>query len=398
MGLARVAVAAGEFHGKFEDYTAAEIAELEKLALARERTTIAFERSSERVTTALEHEAAAAKTAADRAAVATDTANTRILESYDKVRRGLRKLDEEDAAREAERLVQAERGRASLEGKSAALSAGVLRPTDLQLASARSGPVNLMPRFAAQPEGQGPQGVSEHADIFLAPSSRRGPAARTHQGQAQVIALENRRWGLARRSLRARRGPPRQGRQGHLTYAADDGRKSPGQSDCRSVAPSLRPPFRAPFPGSHPGLAKFAAITFGAEQIFEQIKKTQEAANLFQETQARLKVSMKNAGISWEEYEKRIEGTTHALREQTGFTDFDIQDSLANAIRATGHAGSAAERYAKAWRIVQTALDIARTKLIGWPRRPPSWLARRRLPTGLAAWASWSPRPRRGQG
>lgn len=112
-------------------------------------------------------------------------------------------------------------------------------------------------------------------------------------------------------------------------------------------------------------IAGIVAVTFGAEQVYEQILKTQEAANLFQEAQARLQVSMRNAGIGWEDYEKRIEETTHALREQSGFTDFEIQDSLANAIRATGRAGSAAERYAKAWRIVQTSLDLARTKHIG---------------------------------
>lgn len=112
-------------------------------------------------------------------------------------------------------------------------------------------------------------------------------------------------------------------------------------------------------------VAGIIAVTFGAEQIYEQIKKTQEAANLFQEAQARLQVSMKNAGFSWEEYETRIEETTHALREQSGFTDFEIQDSLANAIRATGKAGTEAQRYAKAWQIVQASLDVARTKHIG---------------------------------
>lgn len=328
MALASVEVAAGEASFKLEDLSAAEIEHLTKVAMARERSTVAFEKSSDRVVAGFHRQ----EVAAERAAL---------------------------------------RESAAMRGRDGGSMLSIGRPSTEAIAQARH---SLAP-MAAQIKTLELQAQALQKSLAM-PEAFVGGIENAKAMEAELVQVKATLATLNQMAL-----PHRQVLETEKAYAtlnktvrrtgedALEGRKSLARmtEEERAAASAARSANHAhsEFVVTLRELAKFAAITFGAEQIFEQIKKTQEAANLFQETQARLRVALKNAGLSWVDYNERIERTTKALREQTGFTDFDIQDSLANAIRAVGKAGTEAQRYSKAWGIVSSALDIARTKHIG---------------------------------
>lgn len=322
MGLASIEVAAGEASFKFEELSAAEIEHLTKVAMARERSTIAFENTTAKVVKGYEAQVAAAGHAAERSAYALRgrAAGGAVPEIGRPSPAILAKAREDLAPLNAQMRLLTLRANALSKALQLpdAFVGGIeqAQAMELELIKIKAELVTIQ-KMALEPRG-----VIETAAAFKDLDSAASSAKKSlHEMTRQEREAE----------LQARKTAHQ---HSQLTHTVRE-------------------------------LVGFLALTFGAEQIFEQVKKTQEAANLFQETQARLRIALKNAGISWEEYEKRIELTTKALRNQTGFTDFEIQDSLANAIRAVGKAGTAAQRYAKAWQVVQSALDIARTKHIG---------------------------------
>jgi hypothetical protein len=74
-----------------------------------------------------------------------------------------------------------------------------------------------------------------------------------------------------------------------------------------------------------------------------------------QVSQNKLELSVKNAGISWKGHREEIEKNLTAARKLSGFTDADLETSLAKLVTTTGKASSALGLQSK-------AMDLARAR------------------------------------
>jgi hypothetical protein len=74
-----------------------------------------------------------------------------------------------------------------------------------------------------------------------------------------------------------------------------------------------------------------------------------------QVSQNKLELSVKNAGISWKSYRGEIEDSLTSARKMSGFTDADLETSLAKLVTTTGKVSSATRLQAK-------AMDLARAR------------------------------------
>jgi hypothetical protein len=74
-----------------------------------------------------------------------------------------------------------------------------------------------------------------------------------------------------------------------------------------------------------------------------------------QVSQAKLALSVKNAGISWKGHREEIEKNLTAARKLSGFTDADLETSMAKLITTTGGVG-------KALKLQREAMDLSRAR------------------------------------
>lgn len=99
------------------------------------------------------------------------------------------------------------------------------------------------------------------------------------------------------------------------------------------------------------GAAAAAGVAIVADQLFEAV----EAAAKYQVVNARIKVNLKDAGLSWKKYGGQIDDTITSMSEASGFARVDLADAFSNMVRTTGNVS-------KAFKDLHLAMDVARTK------------------------------------
>jgi len=97
------------------------------------------------------------------------------------------------------------------------------------------------------------------------------------------------------------------------------------------------------------GTVAAAGIGIAVAAVGESVK----AAIQYQKVQSQLKVSLKNAGLSWKQYGGRLDDTIKKQSELSGFTENDLTSSYARLITVT-------HNVAAAHKSVSLAMDVSR--------------------------------------
>src|SRR5262245_1757231 len=97
-------------------------------------------------------------------------------------------------------------------------------------------------------------------------------------------------------------------------------------------------------------VAGAAIVKFGKDII--------SAAADAEASQAKVRRSLENSGISWKEHGKQIDAVIQKHAALTGFDDEELAESFANMVRTTKDVN-------KAFELNALAADVARTKGVG---------------------------------